>query len=60
MSYNTLTKEQIHSFLDKGYRVVDDCLNLDIAKQWINESHMQMGLNQDDPVTWEKDLVFKL
>jgi hypothetical protein len=56
--YKVLTETQIQGFLDKGYLVVQDCLNLDIANQWIDEAYERLGYDKHNPASWEKDIVW--
>jgi hypothetical protein len=56
--YRVLTDEHVQSFLDKGYLVVHDCLNLDISNQWIEEAYGRLGYDKNDPSTWQKDIIW--
>jgi len=56
--YHALTDEQVQSFLDKGYLIVNDCLNHDIAKRWIDEAYDRLGYDRNDPKTWAKDIIW--
>jgi ectoine hydroxylase-related dioxygenase (phytanoyl-CoA dioxygenase family) len=57
-NYRVLTEEQVQSFLDKGYLVVPDCLDSDIANRWIDEAYERLGYDKDDPSTWQKDIIW--
>ncbi len=57
-NYQVLTDEQVQSFLDKGYLIVKDCLDLDIANRWIEEAYDRLGYDRHDPKTWTKDIVW--
>jgi ectoine hydroxylase-related dioxygenase (phytanoyl-CoA dioxygenase family) len=57
-NYKVLTQEQVQSFLDKGYLVVSDCLNTNIANRWIDEAYERLGYDRDDPSTWQKDIIW--
>jgi hypothetical protein len=57
-TYRILTEEQIRSFLDNGYLVVKNCLDLDIANRWIEEAYERLGYDKNDPSTWAKDIVW--
>ena len=56
--YKVLTDEQVGSFLDKGYLVVNDCLDMRVANGWIDEAYQRLGYRKDDPGTWVKDIVW--
>jgi hypothetical protein len=55
---NVLTEEQVQSFLDKGYLIVKDCLDLSIANRWIDEAYQRLGYDKHDPSTWHKDIIW--
>src|SRR5260221_9646841 len=56
--FTVLTDEQVHSFLDNGYLVVKDCLDLTIARRWIDQAYERLGYDPQAPSTWEKDIVW--
>ena len=56
--YKVLNDEQVQSFLDKGYLVVHDCLDLAVANRWVTEAYGRLGYQRDDPGTWAKDIVW--
>jgi ectoine hydroxylase-related dioxygenase (phytanoyl-CoA dioxygenase family) len=56
--YKTLTEEQVQNFLDKGYLVVKDCLDLSLANRWIDEAYERLGYDKHDPSTWQKDIIW--
>jgi hypothetical protein len=56
--YSVLTDEQVQSYLDKGYLIVKDCLDLSVAKRWIDEAYERLGYDKHDPSTWIKDIVW--
>ncbi len=57
-NYKVLTEAQIQSFLDKGYLVVNDCLDTAIAHRWIDEAYARLGYDKHDPSTWQKDIIW--
>ncbi len=57
-SYRVLTDEQVQSFLDKGYLVVRDCLDMSIANRWIDEAYERLGYDKHNPATWVKDIIW--
>jgi hypothetical protein len=57
-NYSILTDEQVQSFLDNGYLVVKDCLDIRIANRWIEEAYDRLGYDQHDPSTWKKDIIW--
>ncbi len=57
-NYRVLTEEHVRSFLDNGYLVVKDCLDLNIANRWISEGFQRLGYDPDQPSTWEKDIIW--
>ena len=56
--YKVLTDEHVQSFLDKGYLVVHDCLDMTIANRWIDEAYQRLGYDKRDPSTWTKDIIW--
>ena len=56
--YRVLTDEHVQSFLDKGYLVIKDALESDIAGRWVDEAYDRLGYDRHDPSTWEKDIVW--
>lgn len=56
--YNVLTEAQVQSFLDKGYLVVHECLDVTIANRWIDEAYARLGYDKDNPATWQKDIIW--
>ena len=56
--YTVLTDEQIQSFLDKGYLVVPDCLDMSIANRWVDEAYGRLGYDKHNPSTWQKDIIW--
>jgi ectoine hydroxylase-related dioxygenase (phytanoyl-CoA dioxygenase family) len=57
-NYKVLTQEQVQSFLEKGYLVVGDCLDIDIAHRWVDEAYERLGYDKHDPSTWQKDIIW--
>ena len=53
-----LNDEQVNSFLDKGYLIVHDCLDLSIASRWMDEAYTRLGYDKNDPGTWAKDIIW--
>ena len=56
--YQVLTDEQIQSFLNKGYLIVHDCVERDIASSWIDQAYARLGYDKNDPNTWTKDIIW--
>src|SRR4051794_33976383 len=56
--YKVLTDEQVQSFLDKGYLIVHDSLERDIAASWIDQAYQRLGYEKNNPSTWAKDIVW--
>lgn len=57
-TYHVLTDEDVNSFLNHGYMVLEDCLDLTIADRWIDEAYERLGYDPNDTSTWEKDIVW--
>lgn len=57
-NYRELTEAQVQSFLDKGYLVVHDCLDMNIASEWIDGAYNRLGYKKDDQSTWAKDIIW--
>lgn len=55
--YKVLNKDQVESFLERGYLVVKGCLDKDFAQHWIDRAYERLGYDKGDPSTWAKDLV---
>lgn len=56
--FHTLTDAQVNSFLDRGYLVVENCLDLTVAGRWIDQAYERLGYRPDDPSTWARDIVW--
>ena len=56
-SYKVLNDEQVQSFLDKGYLVVHDAVDLSIANRWIDDTYDRLGYDKHNPGTWVKGLI---
>src|SRR5450759_2853924 len=56
--YAVLNDEQVNSFLDQGYLIVRDCLDLTIAHRWMDEAYTRLGYDKNDPSTWVKDIIW--
>ena len=41
--FTVLNDAQVQSFLDKGYLIVEDCLDLHIAKRWIDQAYERLA-----------------
>ena len=39
----TLIGAQVASFLNQGYLIVRDCIDLSIGKRWIREAYQRLG-----------------
>jgi hypothetical protein len=53
-----LTDAQAEQFLEKGYLVVEGCLERDLAKQWTDRAWKRLGYDPLDRATWQKDIVW--
>jgi hypothetical protein len=56
--YKVLTDENVRSFLDKGYLVVNDCLDPAISNRWIDDAYERLGYDRNDPGTWAKEIIW--
>ena len=56
--YRVLTDKQVQHFLDKGYLVVPDCVDLDLAQRWIDGAYDRLAYQKDDPGTWEREIIW--
>ena len=56
--YKVLTDEHVRSFLDKGYLVVNNCLDPAIASRWVDEAYERLGYDRNDPSTWTKEIIW--
>ena len=57
MEYSTLTSEQVQHFLDYGFIHLTDCFDTDFAKTSTAEAFGRLGYREDDPTTWEREIV---
>jgi ectoine hydroxylase-related dioxygenase (phytanoyl-CoA dioxygenase family) len=57
-SYKVLNDEQVQSFLDKGYLVVHDAVDLSIANRWIDDTYDRLGYDKNNSSTWAKDIIW--
>jgi ectoine hydroxylase-related dioxygenase (phytanoyl-CoA dioxygenase family) len=57
-SYRVLTDEHVQSFLDRGYLVVENCLDPALAQGWIDQAYERLGYDRDDRSTWAKDIIW--
>jgi hypothetical protein len=58
MPYQVLTEAHVQSFLDNGYLIVRDCLDLDLAQRWIARAYQRLGYDPHDPTTWVQDITW--
>ena len=58
MPYQVLTEAHVQSFLDNGYLIVRDCLDLDLAQRWIARAYERLGYDPHDPSTWVQDITW--
>jgi len=56
--YRCLTDEHVHSFLDKGYLIVKDCLDLSLADRWIARAYERLGYDRNEESTWAEEIVW--
>lgn len=56
--YRVLTDEQVQSFLDNGYLIVHDAVDIGIANRWIDDAYDRLGYSKTDPNTWKKDIIW--
>jgi hypothetical protein len=56
--YAILTPEQERHFLEKGYVVVEDCVDPALAAAWAERACGRLGVKRTDPSTWTKDIVW--
>jgi len=56
--YKVLSDQQVQSFLDNGYLVVKQCVDLNFAQRWIARGYERLGYDQNDPRTWVKDMIW--
>jgi len=56
--YRVLSEAQAEHFMQKGYVVVDGCLDRELARKWTDRAWERLGYNPEDPATWEKEIVW--
>lgn len=57
-NYRILNTEQIESFMQKGYLIVRDCIDLDVANKWIDDAFERLGYDKNDQATWTESPVW--
>ncbi len=57
MDYQVLTADQIDHFLEKGYIILRNCFENDLAAEWRELAFRRLGYDQQDPGTWEQPRV---
>jgi ectoine hydroxylase-related dioxygenase (phytanoyl-CoA dioxygenase family) len=55
--YRVLTDAHIQSFLDNGYLILHDVIDLSVANAWIEHAYKRLGYSPTDPSTWARGLV---
>ncbi len=55
--YKVLTDAHIQSFLDNGYLIIKDAINLSISNPWIDQAYTRLGYDPKNPSTWARGLV---
>ncbi len=56
--YATISEEQERHFREKGYLVVEQCFDPELARSWTDRACHRLGVKRDDPSTWSKDIVW--
>ena len=57
MDYQVLTADQIDHFLEKGYIILRNCFEDDLAAEWRELAFRRLGYDPQDPGTWEQPRV---
>ena len=57
-AYKVLTQEQVDSFLENGYLIVKNCLDLTVANRWIDDAFARLGYDPSDEASWTTGLVW--
>lgn len=56
--YQVLSEEQVQHFLNKGYLVVKNCFEKDVAQKLTDRAFERLGYDKNNPDTWEKDIIW--
>ena len=58
--FTTITPDQERHFLEKGYLVMEGCVEPALVKEWTDHACVRLGVTRDDPGTWDKvkDIVW--
>jgi hypothetical protein len=56
--YSVLSDSQAEQFLEKGYVIIDGCLDRGLAGEWTGRAWKRLGYDPKDPSTWKKDIVW--
>ncbi|HET6486126.1 MAG TPA: phytanoyl-CoA dioxygenase family protein [Spirochaetia bacterium] len=56
--YRVLSPEQERQFLEKGYLVVEGCLDPELARRWTDRAYQRLGCSRDDPESWPPGITW--
>ena len=53
-----LTTQQIQSFVDHNYIVLEDCFSTETAQEWVENACQQTGIDLTDPALGHNPTAF--
>ena len=53
-----MTQDQARHFIERGYLVLDDCVDPAARESWVDRAYQRLGYRPDDPSTWSKEIVW--
>lgn len=53
-SPETLTTQEVENFLSRGFIIIRGGMRRDLAEEWVQHSWERLGLDPNDPSTWER------
>ena len=56
--YQVLTNEQAEHFVEKGYVIIEECLDHELMKEWTDRAFVRLGYDPSNPASWEKEILW--
>ena len=50
----TLTTQEVENFVSRGFITIRGGMRRDLAEEWVQHSWERLGLDPNDPSTWER------
>lgn len=55
--FDVISKAQVEHFLDRGYVVIENCFDRQLAEEWITFAYERLGCDPVEPSTWPEPRV---